>query len=160
MASPFQVNINISAGVDFTQQFTVNNPDFTPVNITGFKFHAKLAKHPTAIDAMTSTSGSPVYNYVSFDTSVVDGEKGIYSIEKFLIARRLMYWQVYLHKTVVSAENMLIKVSKYLQDRFNHSTKITLNLLEPAVIIFMGGFVSLIVLAILLPLIQLNTFSL
>ena len=80
MASPFQVNINISAGVDFVQQFTVNNPDFTPVNITGFKFHAKLAKHPTAIDAVTSTSGVPVYNYVSFDTSVVDGQKGIYSI--------------------------------------------------------------------------------
>lgn len=36
-------------------------------------------------------------------------EKGIYSIEKFLIARRLMYWQVYLHKTVVAAEQMLIK---------------------------------------------------
>ena len=35
-------------------------------------------------------------------------EKGIYSIEKFLIARRLMYWQVYLHKTGVSAEKMLI----------------------------------------------------
>lgn len=35
-------------------------------------------------------------------------EKGIYSIEKFLIARRLMYWQVYLHKTVLSAEQMLI----------------------------------------------------
>ncbi|MAX68339.1 MAG: phosphohydrolase [Flavobacteriales bacterium] len=39
-------------------------------------------------------------------------EKGIYSIEKFLIARRLMYWQVYLHKTVVSAENTLIKILK------------------------------------------------
>jgi HD superfamily phosphohydrolase len=39
---------------------------------------------------------------------VVD-EKGIYSIEKFLIARRLMYWQVYLHKTVVATENLLIK---------------------------------------------------
>ena len=38
--------------------------------------------------------------------------KGIYSVEKFLIARRLMYWQVYLHKTVISAENMLIKVLK------------------------------------------------
>ena len=37
-------------------------------------------------------------------------EKGIYSIEKFLIARRLMYWQVYLHKTVLSAENTLIKI--------------------------------------------------
>ena len=37
-------------------------------------------------------------------------EKGIYSVEKFLIARRLMYWQVYLHKTVLSAEHTLIKI--------------------------------------------------
>jgi uncharacterized protein len=37
-------------------------------------------------------------------------EKAIYSIEKFLVARRLMYWQVYLHKTVVSAEKMLVRV--------------------------------------------------
>jgi len=36
--------------------------------------------------------------------------KGIYSIEKFIMARRLMYWQVYLHKTVLSAENMLIHI--------------------------------------------------
>ena len=36
--------------------------------------------------------------------------KGIYSIEKFIVARRLMYWQVYLHKTVVSAENLLINI--------------------------------------------------
>jgi hypothetical protein len=36
--------------------------------------------------------------------------KGIYSVENFLIARRLMYWQVYLHKTVLSAEYLLIKV--------------------------------------------------
>src|SRR5688500_10517152 len=37
-------------------------------------------------------------------------EKGIYSIEKFLVSRRLMYLQVYLHKTVVSAEMMLVKI--------------------------------------------------
>ena len=37
-------------------------------------------------------------------------EKGIYSIEKFLVARRLMYWQVYLHKTVLSAEQMLRRI--------------------------------------------------
>lgn len=37
-------------------------------------------------------------------------EKGIYSIEKFIVARRLMYWQVYLHKTVIGAEFMLVKV--------------------------------------------------
>ncbi len=41
---------------------------------------------------------------------IVIEEKGIYSIEKFLIARRLMYWQVYLHKTVIGAEIMLAKI--------------------------------------------------
>ena len=46
------------------------------------------------------------------DDHLVIEQKGVYSIEKFLIARRLMYWQVYLHKTVLSAENMLIKVLK------------------------------------------------
>lgn len=40
--------------------------------------------------------------------NLVMEEKGIYSIEKFIVSRRLMYWQVYLHKTVVSAEFMLI----------------------------------------------------
>jgi len=42
------------------------------------------------------------------DDQVVVEEKGIYSIENFLNARRLMYWQVYLHKTSVSAEKMLV----------------------------------------------------
>ena len=37
-------------------------------------------------------------------------EKGIYSIEKFLLSRRLMYWQVYLHKTVLAAEMLLVKI--------------------------------------------------
>ena len=37
-------------------------------------------------------------------------EKGIYSIEKFLIARRLMYWQAYLHKAVLAAEEMLVQI--------------------------------------------------
>ncbi|MEO7305941.1 MAG: HD domain-containing protein [Ferruginibacter sp.] len=39
-------------------------------------------------------------------------EKSIYSIEKFLVARRLMYWQVYLHKTVLCAEQMLKRIIK------------------------------------------------
>ncbi|RMG82329.1 MAG: phosphohydrolase, partial [Bacteroidetes bacterium] len=38
--------------------------------------------------------------------------KAIYSIEKFLVARRIMYWQVYLHKTAVSAEKVLINILK------------------------------------------------
>lgn len=46
------------------------------------------------------------------DNELVVEEKGIYSIEKFLIARRIMYWQVYLHRTVLSAEQVLIKILK------------------------------------------------
>jgi len=48
------------------------------------------------------------------DQLVVE-EKGIYSIEKFLIARRLMYWQVYLHRTVVASEQLLILMLKRAQ---------------------------------------------
>jgi HD superfamily phosphohydrolase len=48
-----------------------------------------------------------IYN----DQLVVEA-KGIYSIEKFLVARRLMYWQVYLHKTAVAAEKMLMNILK------------------------------------------------
>jgi len=53
------------------------------------------------------------------DQLVVE-EKGIYSIEKFIVARRFMYWQVYLHKTVLSAEYMLVNVlrrAKHLADQ-------------------------------------------
>ena len=44
------------------------------------------------------------------DDRLVIEQKGIYSVEKFLVARRLMYWQVYLHKTSVAAEQHLIKI--------------------------------------------------
>ncbi|MEI9920719.1 MAG: HD domain-containing protein [Bacteroidota bacterium] len=53
------------------------------------------------------------------EDQVVVEEKGIYSIEHFLNARRLMYWQVYLHKTAVSAERLLVNIIKraqYLED--------------------------------------------
>ncbi|MDD4490637.1 MAG: HD domain-containing protein [Paludibacter sp.] len=46
------------------------------------------------------------------DGQLVVEAKGIYSIEKFLVARRLMYWQVYLHKTSVAAEKMLVNILK------------------------------------------------
>ena len=53
--------------------------------------------------------------------------KGIYSIEKFIIARKLMYWQVYLHKTVLSAEHTLMNILKrakqlVLEDKKIYST--------------------------------------
>ena len=46
------------------------------------------------------------------DEELVIEKKGIYSVENFLIARRLMYWQVYLHKTGLAAEHMLVKILK------------------------------------------------
>ncbi len=46
------------------------------------------------------------------DNEIVVEEKAIYSIENFLSSRRLMYWQVYLHKTTVAAENLLINIIK------------------------------------------------
>ena len=46
------------------------------------------------------------------EDELVIEEKGIYSVEKFLMARRLMYWQVYLHKTSLVAEQMILRVLK------------------------------------------------
>lgn len=45
------------------------------------------------------------------DTLVIE-RKGLYSVEKFLIARRLMYWQVYFHKTVIASESLMVKMLK------------------------------------------------
>ncbi len=56
---------------------------------------------------------------VVHDGELMVEEKGIYSIEKFLVARRQMYWQVYLHKTVLAAETMLVNVLK----RVRHLSK-------------------------------------
>jgi HD superfamily phosphohydrolase len=58
------------------------------------------------------------------DDLVVEA-KGIYSIEKFLIARRLMYWQVYLHKTVVAAEQTLIKMLKRAKELASNNVDIS-----------------------------------
>ena len=55
------------------------------------------------------------------DTLVID-EKGIYSTEKLLIARRLMYWQVYMHKTVIVAENVLTKMVARARDLAEQGT--------------------------------------
>ena len=44
------------------------------------------------------------------DDELVVDEKGIYSVEKFIISRRLMYWQVYMHKTVIAADQLLLNI--------------------------------------------------
>ncbi|MCD4730483.1 MAG: HD domain-containing protein [Bacteroidales bacterium] len=49
------------------------------------------------------------------DDELVVEAKGIYSLEKFIVSRRIMYWQVYLHKTVLAAENMLMRILERAQ---------------------------------------------
>lgn len=55
-------------------------------------------------------------------------EKGIYSIEKFLVARRLMYWQVYLHKTALCAEKMLVNIIRRAREIQAASASAALNI--------------------------------
>ncbi|WP_373058803.1 HD domain-containing protein [Zunongwangia sp. H14] len=57
------------------------------------------------------------------DELVVE-EKGIYSVEKFLVARRLMYWQVYLHKTSLVAEQLLIRVLRRAKELIENGHKV------------------------------------
>ncbi len=60
------------------------------------------------------------------DELVVE-EKGIYSVEKFLVARRLMYWQVYLHKTSVAGEQLLIRVLKRAKELIQKGEKLPMS---------------------------------
>lgn len=74
------------------------------------------------------------------DDEIVVEEKGIYSIEKFIIARRMMYWQVYLHKTVVGADVLLIQIMKRakflgLQSKLNET-------ISPALMYFLNHTIS------------------
>ncbi|RYF20235.1 MAG: HD domain-containing protein [Flavobacteriales bacterium] len=101
----------------------------TAINIFKGKYHRKffcqLISGQVDLDRMDYLNRDSFYTgvsegVISFDRIIkmfnivndqlVVEEKGIYSVEKFLIARRLMYWQVYLHKTVVAGEQLLVKI--------------------------------------------------
>jgi uncharacterized protein len=59
------------------------------------------------------------------DGELMVEEKAIYSIEKFLLSRRLMYWQVYLHKTVLASEMMLVKIIHRAKELISNGQKLT-----------------------------------
>ncbi|HEX4876834.1 MAG TPA: HD domain-containing protein [Chitinophagaceae bacterium] len=58
------------------------------------------------------------------DGELMVEEKAIYSIEKFLVSRRLMYWQVYLHKTVLGAEMMLVKIIRRAKELLSNNVSV------------------------------------
>jgi HD superfamily phosphohydrolase len=71
--------------------------------------------------------------------NLVMEEKGIYSIEKFIVSRRLMYWQVYLHKTVVSAEFMLIHALRRAKELIMRGDKL---FGSPALLFFLQSHIT------------------
>jgi len=77
--------------------------------------------------------------HVKNDELVVE-YKGIYSVENFLIARRLMYWQVYLHKTVLSAEYLLINVLARAREIAVSGTEL---FATPVLKVFLGNEITL-----------------
>ncbi|MFV0604495.1 MAG: HD domain-containing protein [Niabella sp.] len=83
------------------------------------------------------------------DGNLVVEEKAIYSIEKFLLSRRLMYWQVYLHKTVVAAEKMLIML--LLRVRHLIANGIAVKAATPALDIFIQNDIAAAQIESLLP---------
>jgi general secretion pathway protein F len=91
---------------------------------------------------------------------VAEGESLASSLEKIQVIPPLVTQMIENGERSGRLEEMLEKVSVYLENKFQSSTKITMNLLEPLIVVFLGMFVALIVLAILLPLIQLNTLTL
>ncbi|MEN8125855.1 MAG: HD domain-containing protein [Bacteroidota bacterium] len=62
------------------------------------------------------------------DDALVIEEKGIYSVEKFIVARRLMYWLVYLHKTSLAAEYVLIKTLQRAKDLIEKGVNLSMSL--------------------------------
>ena len=95
----------------------------------------------------------------SITNKVAEGETLAASLSKINAIPALVTQMIENGERSGRLEEMLEKVSTYLENKFQNSTKITMNLLEPLIVVFLGLFVALIVLAILLPLIQLNTLT-
>ena len=78
MAAQFQVNIQISAGTDFYQEFNLTNADFSPLNLTDYTIQAGLRKHANAKNVILDTSQDSVST--QFDVNIENVLGGVYSI--------------------------------------------------------------------------------
>ena len=87
----------------------------------------------------------------STSNKVAEGESLASSLDKIKAIPPLVSQMIENGERSGRLEEMLEKVSVYLENKFQSSTKITMNLLEPLIVVFLGLFVALIVLAILLP---------
>lgn len=112
----------------------------TPGTVAGSKYYLhQLVSSQLDVDRMDYLNRDSFYTGVSEgvigydrilqmltvrDNELMVEEKGVYSVEKFIIARRLMYWQVYLHKTVLGAEMLLINILKRAKELAQNGEKL------------------------------------
>ena len=105
MAVQFQVNVKISAGVDFKHEFSLTNPDRSPMDITGCKFYGRVAKHPTSIDATKSTRDKVVPKMFPLTCSVIDGEGGIFCMSMVKARTSQLSEGKYVYDVVMTDRN-------------------------------------------------------
>ncbi len=126
-----QINAEMDGKLDMALEiFTNNYPK---------KFLHQLVSSQLDMDRLDYLSRDSFYSGVSegiigaariikmltvHDDQLAIEAKGIYSIEKFLVARRLMYWQVYLHKTSVAAEQLLLNILKRAKEMAGKGQKL------------------------------------
>ena len=172
----YNVNtIDLNKGDQFNPEFKKISPFSKIPVIKDFLLDADLSRFTSSLSLLRMGNVS-ILNalQISSDTisnsylrssikkasnNVKEGESIARSLEKVDVVPPLVIQMIQNGENSGKLEEMLSKLSDYLETRFKNSTKIAMNLLEPLVIIILGVFVALIVLAILLPLIQLNTFT-
>jgi len=80
MTLPQQVNITLQACTDFSKTYSLKNDDGSAKDLTNHTFSANIAKHPSAINALTSTSTTEVNKYTALTTALVNATAGTFSI--------------------------------------------------------------------------------
>ncbi len=99
-------------------------------------FHTAVAEGAVGVDRIIKTLGvHPIEGQK--DAGLVVEHKGIYAVENFLFARRLMYWQVYLHKTVVSGDRLLSSIIRRVRDLLKEGFDQIKSLSSPSLLFFL-----------------------
>ena len=111
----FQVNLTISAGLSFRQEFTLANADKSPVNLTGASFTGAISKNERSINADLSTAAVPVYERIYFQCEVVNAEAGVYCIKLTPEQTNKLLEGKYVYNVVMrNVNNELISVAQGL----------------------------------------------
>ena len=103
MSPRYQVNVSVLSGAEFYQEFTLTEADFTPLNLTGCKIYAAIAKHGNALDANSSTTEQPIRPKIAFSAVIDNALEGKISLYLAPVYTRMLDEGKYVYS--VSVEN-------------------------------------------------------